>query len=267
MSTTFGSIGTSLTQSGNRMTKGVADSFAQGNAYASVPIQAGDKVYWEVKVSGSIHMMTGVVCTDSSPSGITYQDTYAATQSNAYTAYYNNGTNQLLIFGEGVQKDTINSGSFTLSDTDIFGCTYDYDNQILSMYRNNVFQGSVDFTDYGEASRSVDMHIVLSLFNNGSWAEIYTNSADQTYSPPADFAALEGTASATTYTPQSSVMTIDEVALFSDVLTLEEVAALYSFVGNNIPVHVYDGTNMLSVPSIKVHDGTVKDVTTVAVWT
>lgn len=192
MATSFGSIGSNLIQAGNRLTKGGASAWSNGNAYSSIPIRAGDKIYWEIKVSGSIHVMTGFVCTDSSPEGETYQDSFAVAQSNAYAFYYNNGSNQLIVYGESASKSTLVGSGFSLTDTDILGCTFDYDNQSMEVFKNNVSQGSVDLNDdYLEAAWSVDIYLVLSLFNDGSWAEIYTDAADQTYAPPAGFTALE----------------------------------------------------------------------------
>lgn len=200
----FGNVGTNIDATSDPQVESTSTTWVESNAYFATPVTAGQTVRYRLDVTSGIHFIFGV-----SPQN-TYQTDRASLRSDSFGVYYysHSGGNMELQTG-GVWVATVQSSAGSIAG-DYVELEFDYDTMTIEFFRNGSSLGVFDMDDtYGVAPFTGDAYFFLSIYSTG---DVFNASA------------------VTEYVLQSSVLNIDEVALFSTVLTAQNVTDLYSHV-------------------------------------
>lgn len=183
--TTFREIAPDLTQDVNKLTK-ANTGWGNSSAYTDLPIVAGDKIYFEVLMSGAAdHVMVGISPDDQ------YQTNGVPDKSGAIGLYWITTATSWLNRGTTYVG---RAGLAGIVQNDIIGCAFDYDEMILSYYQNGVLleTNDMDLT-HGTTPFTGDVYAGVSVYNDTEFLEVYTTESNFTYAIPSGFTAL-GTA-------------------------------------------------------------------------
>lgn len=197
----FGNVGTNINVASDPEVESTSTTWVESNAYFAIPVTSGQTVKYRLDVTSGIHFIFGV-----SPQN-TYQTDRASLRSDSFGVYYysHTGGNIELQTG-GVWVATVQPSAGSIAG-EYVELEFDYDTMVIECFRNGVSLGTFDMDDtYGVTAFTGDAYFFLSIYSTG---DVFNASA------------------VTEYVSQSSALNIDEVALFSTVLTAQNVIDLY----------------------------------------